>query len=89
MYHHLKKEIKPRDTIFALRKPAGHAPDTANHNPETHEKNSQCMAELARTYHDSLQCQGQNSRNPTERNQTIREILGTVETDSPFSHILH
>ena len=78
----LNKVIEPRDTIFALRKPAGHAPaGNADHNPETHKKNSQCMAELARTYHDSLQNQGRSGRDPVARDQTTKDILETVETE--------
>lgn len=49
------KEIKPRDTIFVLKKPEH---TINNRNGETHEQDSQQMAELARTYHDNLQKQG-------------------------------
>jgi len=49
-------------------------------NVESHEKNSQCMAELARMYHDNLQNRGRENKDPEEREQTINGIIEFVET---------
>ncbi|KAJ7429203.1 hypothetical protein B0H11DRAFT_1945615 [Mycena galericulata] len=47
------KKAKPRDMIYALRKPA--AADVDPDTPAQYEKNSQKMAELVRDYHEKLQ----------------------------------
>lgn len=39
------------------------------------------MAELAKTYHDNLQNQGQEERNPILRDQTIQSTLENIETE--------
>jgi len=76
----LNKDIKPRDLIYALKKPVqGEARSTPN--VESHEKNSQHMAELARMYHDNLQNHGRENRDPEEREQTINGVIEFVETE--------
>jgi hypothetical protein len=74
------KEIKPRDVIFAFKKPEGELND-GNRNAETHEKNSRRMAELARTYHDNLQSQGREGRDIELRNRETENILEKIETE--------
>jgi len=43
------------------------------------------MAELAKTYHDNLQNQGQEGRDIELRNQTTESILEKVETEPNLS----
>lgn len=47
------KEAKPRDMIYALKKPQ--PPNTPANAPIDYEKHSQKMANLGRDYHDTLQ----------------------------------
>ena len=74
------KKIKPQDLIYALKKPELN-PGNRNQNFETHEKNSQCMAELAKSYHDNLQSQGCENRDPDTRNPITDNILENVDTE--------
>jgi hypothetical protein len=71
------KVVKPWDIIFVLRKPE----QGENGNGETHEKNSDHMAELARTYHNNLKTQGREGRDPELRGRTIDNSLEKIETE--------
>jgi hypothetical protein len=73
------KEAKPRDMIYALRKPAEHGADP--NAPAQYEKNSQRMAEMARDYHEALQSQVDGDQ-PTEedREQKIKQVLENIST---------
>ena len=67
------KMEKPRDIIYALRKPQ------LNNNTEqdTYEKNSRKMAELTRDYHENIQKIGINPDN-TLRDQCTQEALASI-----------
>ncbi|KAJ7133771.1 Endonuclease/exonuclease/phosphatase, partial [Mycena crocata] len=70
------KEAKPRDTIYALRKPGGVG---ENPDQDVYEKDSQKMAELARNYHEELQV----DHNPPEkelRDEKIQKVLENIST---------
>ncbi|KAL4255512.1 hypothetical protein AB1N83_014246 [Pleurotus pulmonarius] len=69
------KVIKPRDIMFALRKP-----NQEREIPE-YEKDSKKMAELARDYHNALQDDGRDGRNELHRLRETQELLKTVETE--------
>ncbi len=65
---------KPRDIIYALRKP-----QTENVNEQDpYEKDSQKMAELARNYHENLQNNGINP-NKEIRDQCTEEALASLQ----------
>ncbi|KAJ7273885.1 hypothetical protein C8J57DRAFT_1594537 [Mycena rebaudengoi] len=73
------KVAKPRDMIYALRKPA--APDARPDAPAQYEKNSQKMAEMARDYHEALQLQMDGEQPPEEgREQKIRQVPENTAT---------
>lgn len=78
------KAAKPRDMIYALRKPM--EPETDPNGPAQYEKNSQKMAELARDYHENLQI---DENLPAEelREEKIRTVLENITaktTDEQF-----
>ncbi|KAJ7601953.1 Endonuclease/exonuclease/phosphatase, partial [Mycena polygramma] len=68
------KERKPRDMIYALRKPGALANDD-----QIYEKDSRKMAELARNYHNDLQVD-EIEPDPELRAKAITEVLENIET---------
>ncbi|KAF8178318.1 Endonuclease/exonuclease/phosphatase, partial [Mycena galopus ATCC 62051] len=70
------KVAKPRDMIYALRKPA--EPGADANTPAQYEKNSQKMAEMARDYHEKLQ----NDDDPPQeeiREEKIKTVLENID----------
>ena len=65
---------KPRDIIYALRKPQ----TRLNNEQNPYEKDSQEMAELARNYHENLQNDGINPNIET-RDQCTEEALASLQ----------
>ncbi|KAJ7821067.1 Endonuclease/exonuclease/phosphatase [Mycena leptocephala] len=63
------KEKKPRDTTFSLQVPSS--------NPPIYEKRSDRMAELAKTYHESLQSEG--LADPEEQEEAEKIALENTE----------
>ena len=71
----LHREIKPRDTMYALEKPGVLHPDGT---PEF-EEDSTRMADLARDYHANLQKDEPNARPPEIREEDIQQALSAIE----------
>ena len=71
----INKNVKPRDVIYALRKPDVNGPE------DIYEKSSDRMAELGRNYHENLQKEGNlNVDNPV-REEDFKEPLRAVKTE--------
>ena len=62
----INKERKPRDILYRLKIP--------NSNPPTFERNTNRMAELARSYHDSLQTEGLNTPANSPEHTRLRHL---------------
>jgi hypothetical protein len=69
------KKAKPRDMIYALRKPP--VPDMAPNALPEYEKNSQKMAEMARDYQKTLQVD-ENPSDVEVREAKIRTVLENI-----------
>ncbi|KAJ3817517.1 Endonuclease/exonuclease/phosphatase, partial [Lentinula raphanica] len=76
---HITKEKKPRDMIYAFRKPGFDYNNEGTLPGDAYEKNSSKMAELAREYHEKLQLQGDEKNNSIERSEAIEETLSKIE----------
>ncbi|KAJ3999732.1 Endonuclease/exonuclease/phosphatase [Lentinula boryana] len=76
----ISKEKRPRDILYALKKPGvaenihGVVPGSA------YEKNSSKMAELAKEYHNNLQQLGIDDNRSLERNHAINDTLDEIKT---------
>ncbi|KAJ3727988.1 hypothetical protein DFJ43DRAFT_1040999 [Lentinula guzmanii] len=76
----ISKEKKPRDMLYALRKPNIPENNSGNIPGNTYEKNSKKMAELAKNYHSDLQELGIDANREAERNVAINETLDQIRT---------
>ncbi|KAJ3991447.1 Endonuclease/exonuclease/phosphatase [Lentinula boryana] len=75
----ITKEKKPRDMIYAFKKPHINRNSQGVLPGDAYEKNSSKMAELARDYHEQLQLQGNEESTSRERTSAIEKTLDVIE----------
>ena len=74
----LSKASKPRDLIYRLKVP--------NSNPPQYERNSHCMAELSRDFHNNLQSEDlHHFRDPVDHNLNLRQVLDAIPASQKLS----
>ncbi|KAJ3910800.1 hypothetical protein F5877DRAFT_87010 [Lentinula edodes] len=73
---------KPRDMLYALRKPSATLDAHGNTPGAAYEKDSRKMATLAKEYHENLQQNGIDPNNEERRSAIIHEVLNSIETQA-------
>jgi hypothetical protein len=73
----LSKDSKPRDLIRCLKIPGS--------NPPQYERDSRCMAELARRYHDELQDADPGTLDPDELHMATEVVLEVIPDDQKLA----
>ncbi|KAJ3925805.1 MAG: hypothetical protein NXY57DRAFT_1051616 [Lentinula lateritia] len=71
----INKEKKPRDMIYALRKPGTNEDEHGNVLGNAYEKDSEKMAELAKEYHQDLQQHGIDPMKEPEREEITQKLI--------------
>ncbi|KAJ3979084.1 Endonuclease/exonuclease/phosphatase [Lentinula detonsa] len=80
------KDKKPRDVMFALKKPNAEANEHGILQGNMYEKNSQKMANIAQEYHNLLQDQGINTDQEEEWQRQIPATLNALKVEISEEH---